>query len=450
MTNNRRVLVVLGMDRSGTSLCTNVLSALGMSLGADLLAADRFNERGYFEDREIWRLHERMLAVLGRSWDTLATVRPFPPLWWQSPPMESFRQQLAEIARARISAASGSIWGFKDPRTILLLPLWKAVFHDLGVQPVFIVCVRHPGAVAQSLAARDRFPTLFSELLWLEKTLTACLESWDAPNCIIHYEDWFVQPWRSTETLIKTCGLSPALNAQEIQAAVASIVSREMRHDTDGSLQIHSRAAADLYGYLLDYSRVPESKILRGFETALAVTGEFIAGLEEMAGRKLPCSICAPSYIHCTDQDLELIQKDPSGGPDLLPQHDPALIRVQLLLAEQEGQLRDYAKALAHAETLVRQRDADLKMYTVQQQLLAERDARIKQYAEALAHAQALVQERDTELKQHAAALAHAQALVFEQNADLKRYIDALAEAQRVVAEQELQLRQADVMREPT
>jgi hypothetical protein len=478
--------MVLGMDRSGTSLCASVLQALGMSLGPDLLPRDRFNERGYFEDREIWRVHERLLAVLGRSWDTLAAVRPFPPLWWQSKPLETFREQLKQIAQARSAAGSSAIWGFKDPRTVLLLPLWKEVLQDLAISPTFVVCVRHPGAVAESLAARDGFPPLFSQLLWLEKTLTACLASWDAPNCLIHYEDWFIRPGNSIDTLMETTGLTPALHTRDLRKAVDALISSEMRHDTPASFQIRPRAAANFYGYLLERARVPEPTILHAFETTLAMTGELIAGVEAIAGQKLPCSIYPPSYVHCTDRDRELIQENSSGGTEFTQLHDPHLMRAALLLAERDAQLRDYAEALARAEALIfqrdaqlrdyaealaraealiLQRDAELKIHAGQQQLLIDREAQLIQHSAALAQARALVQERDVELKRHVAALAeaqrlvvereallqryveglaHAEGLVLERDAELKRHVDALAQAQRIVDQQNVQLREYD------
>jgi hypothetical protein len=457
--------MVLGMDRSGTSLCASVLQALGMSLGPDLLPGDRFNERGYFEDREIWRVHERLLAVLGRSWDTLAAARPFPPLWWQSKSLETFREQLKQIAQARSAAGGSAIWGFKDPRTVLLLPLWKEVLQDLAISPTFVVCVRHPGAVAESLAARDGFPPLFSQLLWLEKTLTACLASWDAPNCLIHYEDWFIRPRNSIDTLMETTGLTPSLHARDLRKAVDALISSEMRHDTPASFQIRSRAAANFYGYLVERARVPEAKILRAFETTLAMTGELISGVAAIAGQKLPCSIYPPSYVHCTGRDRELIQENSSGGTEFTQLHDPNLIRTVLLLVERDAHLREYAEALARAEALILQRDAELKIHAGQQELLIDREAQLIQHSAALAHAQALVQERDVELKRHVDALAeaqrlvvereallqryveglaHAEGLVLERDAELKRHVDALAQAQRIVDQQNVKLREYD------
>src|SRR5467141_3160443 len=126
-----RVVVILGADRTGTSLCTNILSALGMRLGPRLLPGDQFNENGYFEEPEIYRVHELILAALERSWDMLEAIYPFPPQWWQLPTMDPFRDALVDLVRRRSSEGPG-IWGFKDPRTATLLPLWNEVFRICG------------------------------------------------------------------------------------------------------------------------------------------------------------------------------------------------------------------------------------------------------------------------------------------------------------------------------
>ena len=55
-------VIVAGMHRSGTSLTAGLLARLGIDMGRDLVPADRANPRGYFEDVELVRFHQRMFA----------------------------------------------------------------------------------------------------------------------------------------------------------------------------------------------------------------------------------------------------------------------------------------------------------------------------------------------------------------------------------------------------
>ena len=71
----KRVIVVLGMHRSGTSAITRGLQELGADLGPDLMpAAEGDNDKGFWEDMGAYRINERILSKLGSSWDGLAEI----------------------------------------------------------------------------------------------------------------------------------------------------------------------------------------------------------------------------------------------------------------------------------------------------------------------------------------------------------------------------------------
>ena len=68
----RQALLVAGMHRSGTSALTRVLDLHGVSLGSELLAAAADNRAGFWENRRVVDFHERLLGVVGSSWDELS------------------------------------------------------------------------------------------------------------------------------------------------------------------------------------------------------------------------------------------------------------------------------------------------------------------------------------------------------------------------------------------
>ncbi|MEX0585828.1 MAG: hypothetical protein WD176_04250, partial [Pirellulales bacterium] len=67
---DRRIICVLGMHRSGTSLVTRLLNLLGVDLGvsAALRPADRFNPTGYWEHQAFIDINDELLRRLGGSW----------------------------------------------------------------------------------------------------------------------------------------------------------------------------------------------------------------------------------------------------------------------------------------------------------------------------------------------------------------------------------------------
>ena len=42
-------------------------------------------------------------------------------------------------------------FGFKDPRTAELMPLWHQIFNELKLAPKLVLCLRNPAQVARSL-----------------------------------------------------------------------------------------------------------------------------------------------------------------------------------------------------------------------------------------------------------------------------------------------------------
>jgi len=142
-----RPVVITGMHRSGTSLVASYLSSLGINLGDRLLAADVHNPHGYFEDTDFHRLQGEILTALTpgddgghRNWG-----------WTENERLD--RDQLANwIGPARVLAAAHSgcpgLWGWKDPRTSLLLDFWNEILDD---QSVYVLLYRFPWEVADSM-----------------------------------------------------------------------------------------------------------------------------------------------------------------------------------------------------------------------------------------------------------------------------------------------------------
>ena len=127
-TDRRRIVVLLGMHRAGTSVTMNVLNALGVPLSDDLMPPTNFNAKGYFESLEISKVHDEILKLFGMLWSSSTITHPLPANWWRLPQVAPFKAQLTQIVSREFDKA-GSLWGFKDPRTARLLPLWLEIIE---------------------------------------------------------------------------------------------------------------------------------------------------------------------------------------------------------------------------------------------------------------------------------------------------------------------------------
>jgi hypothetical protein len=121
----RPIVMVLGMHRAGTSLCSHVLSVLGVDMadrlflaGIETPAPD--NPRGHWERWEIVEFHDRILAHLNRGYFTPFHDLPLPAGWWADPEVAAIRREVVGFLAKRMGETR---FGFKDPRTVRLLPL---------------------------------------------------------------------------------------------------------------------------------------------------------------------------------------------------------------------------------------------------------------------------------------------------------------------------------------
>jgi glycosyltransferase involved in cell wall biosynthesis len=154
------VLVVAGMHRSGTSFVASLLHRSGCRMGEARLPADAHNRPGYFEDLEFLDLNRRMLAA------TVPADRPGHADWGWTEDMDasgidagrldSFVAEAdALVTRRRVRTASveptggaaHGCWGWKDPRTSVLLDFWDTRLPDAR----YVFVYRSPWDVADSM-----------------------------------------------------------------------------------------------------------------------------------------------------------------------------------------------------------------------------------------------------------------------------------------------------------
>lgn len=193
----RKIVVVLGPGRSGTSLVMHVLRALGLSLSDDLVEPRYHNPEGPMEDLEISTIYDsELLPLVGSN-----RLLPFP--WDQAKnirEINSVQEKLKNVLEKNI-IKSPSIWGFKDPVTSSVLPLWFQIFNRAAVVPRFILCTRNPAAVVASRKNSFGNEQSVGELAWLTSTVSALWDS-GADLFVLHYEDWFVDPQPLAQALL--------------------------------------------------------------------------------------------------------------------------------------------------------------------------------------------------------------------------------------------------------
>ena len=191
-------ILVLGMHRGGTSALAGVLQRLGFDLGSTLMeAAQGVNDKGFFEHLDAFRIHERLLAALGRS---RFDPREMPAGWQEHP---AFRIAVDEV-RALIERdfSHSTYWAVKDPRLCRLAPVWLAASSALGIEPRVILIVRHPLEVARSMQAQHWVVSAArSHLCWLQHMLEAERATRGLKRSLVVYDD-LLSDWRGARARI--------------------------------------------------------------------------------------------------------------------------------------------------------------------------------------------------------------------------------------------------------
>jgi glycosyltransferase involved in cell wall biosynthesis len=137
--------VIAGMHRSGTSLLALMLQTLGIDLGQELLSADQQNPDGYGEDLPVVSLQRRLLQQQSAptgwpdwGWDgqNVRTAAAADESWY-----------CAAKTYLKSRRRSNQRWGWKDPRSTLLLEHWLKLEPGLCVIGIY----REPWDVVDAL-----------------------------------------------------------------------------------------------------------------------------------------------------------------------------------------------------------------------------------------------------------------------------------------------------------
>ena len=236
---NKTIIVVLGSGRSGTSLAMQVLHGLGMAVSDNLNAASVANPLGTYEDAEIFKLQASLLVDLGVS-----PASPMPDGWLQEKACFQAIDALGKLIESRLEA-NANIFGFKDPKTSMLIPLWVRVFNKLKLSPVYILAVREPGATISSFLRQYNNPAPIAEITWLIRTVESLHGT--ASDCfILHYEDWFDRPLPMLRDLMRYTGLAENFSGNP-EAVLNNTVKGNLKRAAADEYQVQNPYVLKLY-----------------------------------------------------------------------------------------------------------------------------------------------------------------------------------------------------------
>ncbi len=196
----RKLVIVTGSGRSGTSTVAGSLKMLGSYIPQPEIPANDANPRGYFEPAWTVDFQKRVLADAGVR--TLDARPEAYELMQQTCAKSSFQDELSTWFATQLKGEQVVV---KDPRAFWLRNLWVPAASGLGLDTAFLTMLRHPAEVVGSrdmhyLKNADDDRRLARETGnlggWVNVALTNERVGRESTRTFVHYTD-MISDWRA-------------------------------------------------------------------------------------------------------------------------------------------------------------------------------------------------------------------------------------------------------------
>ena len=226
-------VLILGIARSGTSAVAGALCASGLPFGDALKPADWQNPKGNHEDFPLSRLNQRLLARFGRSW---SDTRRMPDGWLGHPETAVFAARIADQLVRRFSQYPA--FGLKDPRLVVLYPLYARVLRSEGWTVRTITVARDESEVVASICKSGYLHGLY--LPWRGRrlfrhymtTVNALREETDSIH--VTYDELIESPRQTLSKVVDGLGLGAAGLSLDIGRGAAFVDPSLWRNRASG------------------------------------------------------------------------------------------------------------------------------------------------------------------------------------------------------------------------
>jgi hypothetical protein len=235
-----RMIVVLGMHRSGTSALCGLLCQAGFDAPSDLMPADAVNPRGYWESSGLIALNDSFLEELGSRWDALEAL---PQGWQHGEAAARWRGRVLRHLCHAYAGASAPV--IKDPRLCILMSGLSPWLESGALRVEMLLTLRDPFEVARSLEAAQNLPSRDGLRLWLHYVLSAERMSRGWPRLMLHFDSLIHDPHQNLERCLAL--LAAEQNTAAFEPA-NSFIDPELQHQHREELEremcISTRALA--------------------------------------------------------------------------------------------------------------------------------------------------------------------------------------------------------------
>ena len=432
VNGDRRVILTLGMHRSGTSALTRTLNLLGAGLPGTLQEPRELeNPRGFWEAREVMEIHDRFLSAVGSRWND---IRPLPPEAFQGRPARQCRDELTAVLGVALGATP--LVAVKDPRMCRLLPIWLGLLAGMGVDVQAVLPIRNPLEVAFSLQARNDIDRDQALMLWLIHTLLAERETRRLKRHYVTYSAFLDAPERAAANLAARLGWFDPDRIGEALPAIVDFWSAPLRHHVQADSVILEDPVVptwvrEVYDWSLraaDPERTADSAELDGLHR------EISRAMEAMEGFLAPALLDTPAHLRKALTEVEV-------RDERIARLDEETRRLTLQLEDAERAAVSRAEALLRAEEMSNDR---LNRLNEARATIAGQAEQIARNEVALAGQARSIDGQARSIEEKDQILAHQSELLRQGEEDLLRRVKQAVRLEASLEEQARLLSQRD------
>lgn len=226
---DRRLVLVLGPGRSGTSALSGALAHSGFSV-PDPIPAEESNPVGFYEPQWVMDFHLALLKkvdVRPLDADPDATEAVAPLL-----KRAEVRAQLHEWLAAHLAEHERLV--IKDPRLVWFLDLWVEIAGDLGQEPGFVIMLRHPSEVSSSRSEFYQSRAITATAGWINVAVLAEHITRGSSRALVRYVD-LTADWRTALTDVQQrLGLRLEPSPDQVSHPIDAFIDPSLRRRDSG------------------------------------------------------------------------------------------------------------------------------------------------------------------------------------------------------------------------
>jgi hypothetical protein len=433
----KKLFVVLGMHRSGTSLITKLLECFGICLGEKLIPAADDNQKGFFEDYEIVNLNEKILEHLKNDHLDIEVLHESDLL---KIPV-SFRDEAVSIINNRLEKYD--LYGLKDPRICKLLPFWNEVFKALDIEVNYIISIRNPKSVVDSLVYRNKISREKGYWSWITHTINAISCSHANPRILIDYDSVISSPKKQIHRIASVFNLK--IENESVEIFTKDFIDSKLRHSKYTINNIQADRSANnvipsLYSQLLDVSSDKVS--LQELKTSTS----YLKLNNILKDSKSLIDLCQQHevrirdlYYHISSQNQKLFELGTA-----VQERDERLYQASDTISERDKWLLDAKQAIEERDEQLIQAAHEIEQVISQnsqlRELTTEQDAQIGELNESIAAKDRVISEKDLAIGVLGVTVANRDGQIIGLHGQLTAREEAVAAKDRVISEKDREI----------